>query len=146
MNFFCNKWNIFLKCYLLFILRASTQVSMNRWGAERGRDRILSRLHAVGTEPHTGLEPTNCEIMTLAKIKSQMFNRLSHPCAPTSRIFQMRVGKLIFKKPDYDQHEILSRDIDLLCVNQLAQCLKQSRFSVTGTNSDSYIYLGPFKS
>ena len=27
-----------------------------------------SRLQAVSTEPHTGLKPTNCEIMTRAKV------------------------------------------------------------------------------
>ena len=32
-------------------------------GAER-RERIPSRLRAVGTEPDVGLEPTDCEIMT----------------------------------------------------------------------------------
>ena len=31
---------------------------------ERGRERILSRLRAVSTEPNTGLELTNCESMT----------------------------------------------------------------------------------
>ena len=36
------------------------------WGRERGRkeSEAGSRLQAVGTEPDTGLEPTNCEIMT----------------------------------------------------------------------------------
>ena len=31
---------------------------------ERGRERIPSRLHAVSTEPNTGLDPTNSEITT----------------------------------------------------------------------------------
>ena len=31
---------------------------------ERGRERIPSRLHAVSTEPNTGLDPMNHEIMT----------------------------------------------------------------------------------
>ena len=31
---------------------------------ERERDRIPSRLCTVSAEPHAGLEPTNCEIMT----------------------------------------------------------------------------------
>ena len=43
------------------------------------RGRIPSRLHAVSTEPYAGLEPTNCEIMTCAEIKSLMLNWLSHP-------------------------------------------------------------------
>ena len=41
---------------------------MNRGGAEREREtqnpEAGSRLRAVGTEPHAGLEPTNREIVT----------------------------------------------------------------------------------
>ena len=33
-------------------------------GAERGRERKPSRLHAVSTEPAAGLDLTNCEIVT----------------------------------------------------------------------------------
>ena len=33
-------------------------------GRRRGRQRILSRLHTVSTEPHVGLKLTNCEILT----------------------------------------------------------------------------------
>ena len=47
--------------------------------AERGRERIPSGLHAVNTEPDTGLDPTNLEIMTQGEIKSQTLNQLSHP-------------------------------------------------------------------
>ena len=56
----------------------------HEWGSgrERGRERIPSRLCAVRTEPDTELEITNQEIMTRAKIKSQMLNRLSYPGAP----------------------------------------------------------------
>ena len=43
---------------------------------------ILSRLRTVRAEPDLGLELTNCEIMTLAEIKSQMLNGLNHPGAP----------------------------------------------------------------
>ena len=50
-----------------------------RGGAER--ERIPSRLSAVSAEPDTGLDPTNCEIMTLAKIKSWTLSWLSHPGA-----------------------------------------------------------------
>ena len=48
-------------------------------GRERRRERIPSRLHAVNTQPNTGLSLINCEIMTWAKIKSQTLNRLNHP-------------------------------------------------------------------
>ena len=36
----------------------------SRGGAERERERISRRLHAVSAEPDMVLEPTNCEIMT----------------------------------------------------------------------------------
>ena len=42
------------------------------------RERIPSTLIAV----NAGLDLTNHEIMTRAKIKSQTFNRLSHPDVP----------------------------------------------------------------
>ena len=53
---------------------------MNREGAEREREREReregdtefkagSRLPAVSTEPNVALEPTNCEIMTWAKVR-----------------------------------------------------------------------------
>ena len=43
---------------------------MSRGGAERGRERIPSRLCRVSTEPDEGLNPTNREIMTWAEIES----------------------------------------------------------------------------
>ena len=55
---------------------------------ERERERILSRFRAANTEPNTGLDLTNCEIMT-AEIKSRTLNRLNHPGAPTSLYFFM---------------------------------------------------------
>ena len=63
-----------------------------KWGSEggvreRGRERIPGRLHTVSTEPHAGLDPTSCGIMTRAKIKSRMLNLLSHPCAPVTSDF-----------------------------------------------------------
>ena len=39
---------------------------------DRERERIPSRLHAIRVEPSVGLDPTNPEILTWAKIKSQM--------------------------------------------------------------------------
>ena len=47
--------------------RACTRTSTPRGGAERKGDtqpKAGSRLRAVSTEPDTGLEPTNREIMT----------------------------------------------------------------------------------
>ena len=39
------------------------RASMNRRGAERGTERIPSRLSTVSAEPDVGLELTNREIM-----------------------------------------------------------------------------------
>ena len=41
---------------------------------ERERERIPIRLCTVSEEPHTGLELTNHEIMTRARIKSWLLN------------------------------------------------------------------------
>ena len=62
------------------------------WETERERERERERAGDGGgeregeresqerdREPDTGLEPTNHEIMTWAKIKRQTLNRLSHP-------------------------------------------------------------------
>ena len=40
----------------------------------------------ASTEPDVGLELTNCEMVTWAEVKSQMFNQLSHPGAPVIAI------------------------------------------------------------
>ena len=45
------------------------------WGGverQRVREKIPSRPCTVSAEPDGGLEPLNCEIMTRAKIKSQV--------------------------------------------------------------------------
>ena len=58
---------IFFNIYLFLRQRQS----MNGGGAEREGDtesEAGSRLWAVSTEPDTGLEHTNCEIMTGAKV------------------------------------------------------------------------------
>ena len=49
----------FIKFYL-FILRER----LSRQGAQRGREKIPSRLCTVSREPDMGFELTNCEIMT----------------------------------------------------------------------------------
>ena len=41
---------------------------------ERERERIPNRLRTASAESDAGLKPTNREIMTLAKIKRQIFN------------------------------------------------------------------------
>ena len=49
---------------------------------ERERERIPSRLHTASAEPDVGLDPTNGEIRTSAKIKSLTLKRRSRPGAP----------------------------------------------------------------
>ena len=68
----------------LFILRERAWA----WAGEgqRERERIQSRFHTVGTEPDTGLELTNCEIMMQAEMKSRSLNRLG-PLATPHLIF-----------------------------------------------------------
>ena len=44
------------------------------------------RLYTVSTEPDTGLELTNREIMPELKSRVQMLNQLSHPGAPALTI------------------------------------------------------------
>ena len=75
---FCKKDGNILFLEFIYLFRG--------WrGTERGKERIPSRLCSVRADPNVGLEHTNREIMTGAKIKSQMLDRLSHPGAP--RIF-----------------------------------------------------------
>ena len=57
-------------------------------GRGRGRERIPNRLLDVSTEPDSGLDPTNPEIMTWDEIKSRMLNRWSRPGAPRSDHFK----------------------------------------------------------
>ena len=59
----------------------------SRRGAERKGEKQC-RFHIVSTEPDVGLEPMNHEIMTRAKIKNWMFNRLSHRGTPVIQFFR----------------------------------------------------------
>ena len=63
-----NSVNLFFQIYF-----KRGCVCVNRGGAER-EERIPSRLCAVSAELDVGLNLTNREIMTRAKIKSQMLN------------------------------------------------------------------------
>ena len=62
------------------LMHMHIHVSRGR-GREKGGERILSQFCTISTEADVGLKLMNCEIMTWAKIKSQMFNQLSHPGA-----------------------------------------------------------------
>ena len=66
---------LFLIIFLcLFVFREKERESVGGSERERGRERIPSRLNVVRTESNSGLELTNGETMTRAKIKSQMAN------------------------------------------------------------------------
>ena len=52
--------------------RDRDRACMSRGRAER--ERIPSRQYADSMEPNTGIDPTNCEIMTGAEIKSHRLN------------------------------------------------------------------------
>ena len=54
-------------------MRAHDFVCTWKGQRERGRERIPSRLQVISAKPDAGLKPTNCEIMTLAEIKSWTF-------------------------------------------------------------------------
>jgi len=69
-------------------------------GRGRRRERILSRLH-VQHRAWRGARSHDPEIMTWAKIKSQMLNRLSHPGTPLKDFFwfSLRKSVLSWTKP-----------------------------------------------
>ena len=80
---------IYLFIYLLILRFLFVLFSFEReraWAGEgqreKGRERILSRLYTVSTEPCLGFKLMNHEIMTWAKVKSWMLNWLSHPGPP----------------------------------------------------------------
>ena len=68
-------------------------------GAEREGDtesKTGSRFRADSTEPDAGLELTNHEITTRAKVG---LNRLSHPGAPTNAILKKEFSTLSWPWP-----------------------------------------------
>ena len=54
----------FFKYLFIFEREGERESTRTSGEGQRERERILSRLHAVSTEPDLGLELTNCEIMT----------------------------------------------------------------------------------
>ena len=78
----------------LFERERERGTSASGGGAERGGQRIPSRLCADSSEPDVGLELRNREIVTQAKVR-QTLNQLSHPGAPvhesskTLRMFRL---------------------------------------------------------
>ena len=91
----------------------------SRWGVERGRQRIPSRLHTVNTEPDAGLKLTNFEIMTWAKIKSQTLNRLSHIQEPLQYFFSNFI--LIISSQEH-YNSILTSLMSILVPNLIPYC------------------------
>ena len=86
-------------------------------GRERRREKIPSRLHAVSTEPSSGLSPTNREIMTRAETQSQMLNQLSHQRAPLHVLLILichRCGGVILSYLTIAQYSTVWRDLILL--------------------------------
>ena len=57
-------WVPSLKISILFIFLKFICFERERERRDRGRERIPSRLCTLGTEPDSGLDPTNCEMMT----------------------------------------------------------------------------------
>ena len=87
---------LFLKLYLFIYLERGAR-SREREGE---RERIPSRLHDISAEPDVRHDPTNCEIITLVKIKSQMLNTLSYPGDPSFSSFlicQLSIPSSYFK-------------------------------------------------
>ena len=86
---------LFIFFMLVYFEREREREHTSRGGAEREteRERIPSRLHAVSTEPDTGLSLTNCEIMPRAEIRSGVFNCPSHSGAPNVYLFILRESR-----------------------------------------------------
>ena len=59
---------LFLKSLFIYFW-GKERAHKPRRDRERARERIPSGLHTVSTEPDVGLDPTNCETMTWAKLR-----------------------------------------------------------------------------
>ena len=99
LKFLLTDLKLFFIVFLSYLFwgRETERERTQRRGREGERERIPSRLYAVSTESVSiQPEPRNHEIMTWAKIKSQMPNRLSHPGTPDLNLFLRKLG---FQKP-----------------------------------------------
>ena len=70
----------FFKLISLFWERERRREHQCGRGREKGRENSQQATRWHSTEPNTGLELMNCEIMTWAEIKIQTLNRMSHHC------------------------------------------------------------------
>ena len=75
---------------------------------EGERENPKQALCAASAEPNMGFNPQSHEIMTWAKTKSQMLNRLSHPGAPLKHYFLPETHS----STHYEQRK------DALCINR----------------------------
>ena len=64
------------------------------------------------TEPDTGLELTNHEIVTSVEIKSHQLNPLGHPGAPTPKVFVCLFSCLFLKERETDRQTEHERQRD----------------------------------
>ena len=71
---------VFYHCLIYFYFFKKERESMSRRGTQRERRSQAASLPSA--QSLTRNLNSETEIMTRAKIKSQMFNRLSHPGAP----------------------------------------------------------------
>ena len=79
----------------------SKRQSVSGGGAEREGDtesEAGSRLWAVSTDPNTGLEPTNCEIMTWAKVRRSTDWATQAPHNNTDYQCPIDLEKALFKR------------------------------------------------
>ena len=130
---------------------------MEKGERERGWERIPSRFPTVSTEPVTGLDPMNHEIMTWAKINNWTLTWLSHPgvliyhwCYNTlttwlrSCLSSFFITKLlyphftpfhtVFFEKEITMHSTCLRNGELCSSSLRAECLhKLFRFLLHGT-------------
>ena len=83
---------LLIKSLFFFWGRETVYEQGRRGQRERERERILSRPHAVGLGPDMGLDPTNCETISWAEVKSLMLNQLRHPEAPKIYLYKNQMG------------------------------------------------------
>ena len=84
-------WNVWINCQSLYyffnVFIFILELEWARRGAEGEGERVSSRLPAEHGAQQ-GAQSHHTEIMTWAKIKSQIFNWLSHPGAPILTLLQ----------------------------------------------------------
>ena len=116
--------------------------SVSGRGREREGERISSRLHTVSTELNVGLNPTNYEIRTRAKIKSWALNLLSHPGTRIAGLLKQALPcgmfflAMSFSPPQVLQEHDFTRGVapyyrhsPVLCIYRMAGTCQQYEFA-----------------